>query len=150
MNLITGRNNTGKSSVLEALRILASDASPSVLSNVLNYREENLGDFEDNPRLDDTENPSLLVSLFSGFPEISTKTQPITIESKGLARQLNLTLRIGWLSRERGDEGRLRLLGKQPGLPIPELQEEGFPVLVADLSFEIAYHNVGSTAPFIL
>ena len=32
VNLITGRNNSGKSSVLEALRILASDASPTVLS----------------------------------------------------------------------------------------------------------------------
>ncbi len=31
VNLMTGRNNTGKSSVLEALRILASDASPSVI-----------------------------------------------------------------------------------------------------------------------
>lgn len=29
VNLLTGRNNTGKSSVLEALRILAADASPS-------------------------------------------------------------------------------------------------------------------------
>ena len=40
VNLVTGRNNTGKSSILEALRILASDASPSVLSRILRYREE--------------------------------------------------------------------------------------------------------------
>jgi AAA15 family ATPase/GTPase len=39
VNLITGRNNTGKSSILEALRILSSDASPSVLSSILRYRE---------------------------------------------------------------------------------------------------------------
>ena len=31
VNLITGRNNTGKSSVLEALRIMASDAAPAQL-----------------------------------------------------------------------------------------------------------------------
>jgi AAA15 family ATPase/GTPase len=43
VNLLTGRNNTGKSSVLEALRILASDASPSVLHQILRFREADIG-----------------------------------------------------------------------------------------------------------
>jgi len=44
VNLITGKNNTGKSSVLEALRILGSDAWPSVLGSILRYREEDSGE----------------------------------------------------------------------------------------------------------
>ena len=55
VNLVTGRNNTGKSSILEALRILASDASPSVLSRILRYREEDIGETEDAVRPVDTE-----------------------------------------------------------------------------------------------
>ncbi|MDR3570160.1 MAG: AAA family ATPase [Syntrophobacteraceae bacterium] len=46
VNLLTGRNNTGKSSVLEALRILASDADPAAIDNILRYREEDMGDAE--------------------------------------------------------------------------------------------------------
>ena len=49
VNLITGRNNTGKSSVLEALRILASDASPSVIYDILRFREEDSGAKEIRP-----------------------------------------------------------------------------------------------------
>lgn len=37
VNLITGRNNTGKSSILEALRILAGEASPPLLASILRW-----------------------------------------------------------------------------------------------------------------
>lgn len=40
VNLITGRNNTGKSSILEGLRILSTDAALDVISDILRYREE--------------------------------------------------------------------------------------------------------------
>lgn len=46
VNLLTGRNNTGKSSLLEALRILAWEASPSVMHDILRFREEDVGSAE--------------------------------------------------------------------------------------------------------
>lgn len=40
VNLITGKNNTGKSSLLEALRILCTKARPSVLQNIAYGHDE--------------------------------------------------------------------------------------------------------------
>jgi len=40
VNLITGKNNSGKSCLLEALRLYASGGSPSVMSELLRSREE--------------------------------------------------------------------------------------------------------------
>ena len=40
VNLLVGRNNTGKSSVLEAVRLLVSDGSLDVLQDVADRREE--------------------------------------------------------------------------------------------------------------
>ena len=40
VNLITGKNNTGKSSVLEAIRILVAGGAAETLHTILRYREE--------------------------------------------------------------------------------------------------------------
>ena len=40
VNLITGKNNTGKSSVLEALRLHAQNAAPATITSILKFREE--------------------------------------------------------------------------------------------------------------
>ena len=42
VTLITGKNNVGKSSILEALRLYVSNASPYVLDAILASREENV------------------------------------------------------------------------------------------------------------
>ena len=41
VNLIVGKNNSGKSSFLEALRIYASNADPAVLLDLVEFRQEN-------------------------------------------------------------------------------------------------------------
>lgn len=43
LNLLVGRNNTGKSSVLEAVSLLATNGSLTSLARALEMREENLG-----------------------------------------------------------------------------------------------------------
>ena len=40
VNLITGKNNTGKSSLLEGLRVVETDAAIETLRDMLRYREE--------------------------------------------------------------------------------------------------------------
>ena len=98
VNLITGRNNTGKSSVLEALRILAADASPAVILNILRYREEDLDleDAEDASRLSDAEGLFSLSSLFHGFPPVADNLDPIVIKSVGGQRPMRLTMQVRW------------------------------------------------------
>ena len=39
VNLVTGRNNSGKSTLLEAIRILATGGALRTLYEILNYRE---------------------------------------------------------------------------------------------------------------
>jgi AAA15 family ATPase/GTPase len=40
VNLITGRNNTGKTAVLEAIRIIESEAEPNVINNIIFKRDD--------------------------------------------------------------------------------------------------------------
>jgi energy-coupling factor transporter ATP-binding protein EcfA2 len=97
VNLLTGRNNTGKSSVLEALRILVSDADPAIITSILRYREEESGS-TDESELIDSEGLFQLSSLFHGFPRFSAELDPIVIASAGGHRPMRLSIRTGSLS----------------------------------------------------
>jgi len=113
VNLFTGRNNTGKSSVLEALRILASDASPSIIFEILRFREEDVGETDESTRLSDAEGLFQLSSLFHGFPQFSAELEPIVIASNGGQRPMKLSLGAGWFSDERDADGARRLVPQQ-------------------------------------
>ncbi len=121
VNLITGRNNTGKSSILEALRILASDASPSVLSSILRYREEDIGEAEELGRTVDAESLSQLGNLFTGFPQISETKEPIVLAANGGKRSMRLTVSVGLFSEQRDPDGSRRLVPQQAQL-FPETE----------------------------
>ena len=116
VNLITGRNNTGKSSVLEALRILASDASPSVIYEILHFREEDAGEMEESARSADAEGLFSLSSLFHGFPQFSAKLEPIVIDATGGQLPMRLSMEAGWFSEERDSDGSRRRVLQQPEL----------------------------------
>jgi hypothetical protein len=113
VNLITGRNNTGKSSVLEALRILATNASLSVIRSILRYREENVKDNNDAARSADTNGEYFPSTLFNGFPTFSSDLDAIKIATNGGSRVMRLTIRAAWLSEERGPNGEWRLVRQQ-------------------------------------
>lgn len=128
INLITGRNNTGKSSVLEALRILAANASPAVITDILHYREEDFGDFDEIGRAINGDGTSPWSSLFHGFPSISETMKPIVIESSGLPRPMRLVLQVGWFTEERDPEGVRRMVQQQDLFG----DEESVPLIVAE------------------
>ncbi|MCU0286241.1 MAG: AAA family ATPase [Acidobacteria bacterium] len=134
INLITGKNNTGKSSILEALRILASDASPIVIDNILRYREEDIGETEEQIRHIDNERVLQISNLFHGFPQLSDKSQTIVILAKGPQSSMRLSLEVAWVSEERSQEGQpLRLVPLQANL---FGESEGIPALIADAGGE--------------
>jgi hypothetical protein len=116
VNLITGRNNTGKSSILEALRILASDASPAILASILRYREEDFGEGEEPGRPVDAEGLSQVGSLFTGFPQMSESRDPIVLATDGGERAMKLAISIGFFSEQRDAEGTRKLVPQQAEL----------------------------------
>lgn len=95
VNLITGKNNTGKSSVLEALRLFANNADTSVILNILELREE------DSDRPKDTnrgvfymEGMTSMSALFHGFPGSLEETNPIAISSMNKSGPMILELDV--------------------------------------------------------
>ena len=132
VNLITGKNNTGKSSVLEALRILISDAAPSVIFSILRYREEDIGESEEQIRGSDLEGMFQISTLFHGFPELLESPEPIVISTNGGRRPMKLALQIDWFSEERDKEGNRKLIsqdadlfGDSAGLPALAIETAG-------------------------
>jgi len=131
VNLITGRNNTGKSSVLEALRILASDASPAVIYDILRFREEDVRETDESLRPLDAEGLFQLSSLFHGFPRFSAQLEPIVIASRGASRSMRLSIEAGWFSEERAPDGsrrlvpQLELFGEGESLPALVIEADG-------------------------
>ena len=112
VNLITGKNNTGKSSVLEALHLLAHGATSDVISHILERREENI-EVEGEGRVADWERLLHISTLFHGFPEPSDIVDPIVISINDNSFPMRLTIQIGWFSEERDTDGNLRLVPLQ-------------------------------------
>lgn len=110
INLITGRNNVGKTSLLESLRLLASQSDINALLDIIDARDESLlPDNEPKDERDERQGEySLLGSLclFSGYPSIETDFEPIEILGN------NLSLRI--LVKDGEDQQKL----------LPEFDEE--------------------------
>ena len=82
VNLITGKNNSGKSSLLEAIRILVTGGALRTLYEILNYREK-LGSASD---LEKTYLPTELApfcNLFTGFPDLASSKHGFSIAATG-------------------------------------------------------------------
>jgi len=116
VNLITGKNNTGKSSVLEALRILGSDAWPSVLGSILRYREEDSGEGEVAGRTVEVGNLNQFCSLFTGFPQISENKEVIELAANGGQRLMRWNISVGFFGEQREQDGTRRLVPPQSGI----------------------------------
>ena len=97
VTLVTGKNNTGKSSVLEALRLHAQNAAARTVYSILTYREEHAG-WVDQETLDsDPESMFPTSALFYGFPLLSRDIEPIYISTVKETRRTHLKLSVDWL-----------------------------------------------------
>ena len=107
VTLITGKNNTGKSSILEALHLHARNAIPPVVHQILSSREENLEDLD--PDLDsaiDEETYLPVSGLFHGFPLHTDSFDDIVISTTGGPRTTPLTMSMTWISERFDHESR--------------------------------------------
>ena len=130
ITLITGRNNTGKSSILEALRILTSNASSYVIDSILRFREEDNREREGSIQSLDSEGLFPWSSLFNGFPKFSSKLEPIVITSSGGQRPIEMSVGAAWASEEQTKDGIRRLVLQQQDLFGDGDEGEALPALV--------------------
>jgi hypothetical protein len=122
VNLITGKNNTGKSSFLEALRILAAGAAaPSVIASILRYREEDVREGESSSASSSMdfgqESSNPFGSLFPGFPKLSENKDTIKLGSNGGRRSMRLDISIGFFTEERRPDGTKEFVRQKPYSP---------------------------------
>lgn len=125
VNLIVGKNNVGKSSILEALWLYASQGAPSIIWQILEARDE--GRPRRFGRLRDNQGPASVVkNLFYGRQEIDRSVGPIQIGPLGSADKL-LTIAVGWYVVHTDEEG-----GRQLKLfPFEDDNDVDHPVLAA-------------------
>lgn len=82
VNLITGKNNAGKSSLLEAIRILVSRGSLATMQGILNYREET-NELNDLKRGVLTNDFGPYRSLFTGLPDLRAESATFSVAASG-------------------------------------------------------------------
>ena len=116
VTLITGKNNTGKSSVLEALRIHTQNATPHILYSVLAGRDEYVRGMDEYDRLYDPETVFHVSVLFQGFPKLADEFAPILISTSGKSQAMKLSLWVEWFIEDVDSDGSRRLLPGQEDL----------------------------------
>jgi hypothetical protein len=133
VNLVTGKNNSGKSTLLEAIRILATGGSLRTLYEILNYREE-LASTNDAERTYLPTDLAPFSSLLTGFPNLSSSTQGFTISAKGALPPSISSLRasINWFIKKSDPDGRTWSLEPASGDSFDDV--DGFPALDLDIA----------------
>lgn len=101
VNLVTGKNNSGKSTLLESIRILVTGGALRTLYEILNYREE-LGSTSDSERIYLPTDLAPFCNLFTGFPDIASSKQGFTITAQGAlpVSISRISANIDWFTRK--------------------------------------------------
>ncbi len=139
VTLITGENNAGKSSVLEALRLYAQNATPTTLYSILAYREEYVRGTNEDEWFFDPETMFHVSSIFHGFPSLHGKIEPISISTRSNRRKRTLELRVEWHFEEIDSEGVLRLV---PQMTLIDDVVDAIPVLVVKTERRTRTHRI--------
>jgi len=103
VNLITGKNNAGKSSLLEAIRILVDRGSLETIREILNYREE-INEKTEREFDEQVTDLGPFRSLFTGFPSFNSAGVMFSIKSSGRIKFPSLSINAAWAIRQQDDE----------------------------------------------
>ena len=121
VTLITGKNNTGKSSFLEALRLHTENASPWTIYSILAFREEQFRGINEADFSHDPESMLSISSLFHGFPQYLEDFGTIVISTRSVSRLLELKMRVAsFIERPDSDGNRTLITGQLPLLSVNE------------------------------
>ncbi len=137
VNLITGKNNAGKSSVLEAILILASRGSLEACQYILSYREEITSPRSEQSWFNSPADFRFWRGLFRGYPEIwkeRDKEHAFSISASGRipAAQSSLETRACWHTWNPNPEGSKQTpVSKEPALALIEPAETRYSPLSA-------------------
>ena len=104
VNLITGKNNTGKSSLLEGIRILATGAALDELQDILKDREE----YTTGPEAElsaGSDGGLRFSGLFHGFPDMTERPEPLVISTDGDIHPREVAIHVSWFSQKRDEKG---------------------------------------------
>lgn len=117
VNLFTGKNNTGKSSLLEAVRLLAGNGSLPVIYEILKSREEETSGSSDNESYADYDGLLQVSSLFNGFPNFSDSHPPVIISANHRTTgNVSLKMDMDWVVVEEDSEGNRQLVSSSDAL----------------------------------
>ena len=141
VTLITGKNNTGKSSILEALSLHTRNAEASAIRDVLASREEYTRRSDEEERSSDPESAFHVSTLFHGFPRLSDDFGPIVISTNGRTHPMELSMKVEWFADERDPDGTRRLVSRQVAL---FGEPENVAVLVAETEEGRRLHRLES------
>ncbi len=103
VNLIVGKNNAGKTTLLEAIRFYATGGAPRALWEILLGRDETVaGPAGESEIVDPADSP--LLTLFRGRPELAGATSGISVASN----LGELRAAIQWMSEDNSHEAYVR------------------------------------------
>ncbi len=112
VNLITGKNNVGKSCLLEALWVYARRGTGSALIQILTSRDEMRGLQQGNENV--TEDQALAFKyLYFGRKDTRVPLEPIEI-GPGITSEKLLSINIGWYVVKSSESGRRDMLPVNP------------------------------------
>jgi predicted ATPase len=111
VNLVVGKNNVGKSCLLEALRLYAQRGDPTVIWDILELRDE----IGAQASRDATDEPGMIAlgNLFYGRPDISAIPEPIELGPCDQPDQ-RLAVGVGWYASQVNGQGPGELKPLQP------------------------------------
>lgn len=133
VNLVTGMNNSGKSTLLEAIRILATGGALRTLYDILNYREE-LGPVSDAERTYLPTDLAPFCNLFNGFPDLASSQHGFSISASGALPPSvsRISAGINWFIRKPDTDRQVFSYEPASGGLFDDV--DGFPALDLDIA----------------
>lgn len=117
VNLVVGRNNSGKTSLLEAVRLYTQRGVPAVLWDILQAREELSPGVETDPEATGPERLALAYEqLFHGRESSRESPHVFSIGPSGASEQETLRVKLAWVADTQLPPGLAdQLLDQMPG-----------------------------------
>ncbi|GAC1468239.1 MAG: hypothetical protein PVSMB5_13160 [Ktedonobacteraceae bacterium] len=145
VNLIVGKNNVGKSTLLEAPQLYTHDGAPNIIWKILQARDESkpysrnrTGRFIAESLLPD------LKHLFHGRKELGQNVEAIVIGPIA-SPDAALSISIGWYTRKNGAEGVTQLRLLQPNEY--DIDENSTPRFTIKVGTTLRSHSIRQEMP---